>query len=125
MNFIALTGCNARAMADVAEHLLARVTDQGLAVAIFLYVDKPTMVEALRNNNPDGVGELWRVGPDPGRPGISHLVDAWISDTNPTVTAEETEGQLKRFAFRVQLLSPTTPAPTGAAPAHPPQKETT
>lgn len=98
MNVIGLTGANMRAMADVAELLLAAVSGSAHQVAIMLYLDHADQVRALRTNQL-GVTEIWRVGADPGRAYFDHLVDAFVDDG--ATLASDVAGQLARFLHHV------------------------
>ena len=79
MNYIALTGRDRQAMARAAEYLLTLVTEQQLAVAIMLHVNDVRAVTTLKvRASPYGVGELWRIGVDPERRLLHHLVDRHV-----------------------------------------------
>jgi hypothetical protein len=104
VNIIGLTGRNMRAMADVAEQLLVHISDNGLSVAVMLYVDEIQQVRAMRTNA-HGLTEIWRIGLDPTRPEFDHVLDAFIDDKRGAqALAEQTTRQVRRFATYLDLL---------------------
>lgn len=101
MNIIGLTGSNMRAMADVAEYLLAAVTQRDLHVAVMLYVENAHQVQLLRLGNTVGITEIWRVGIDARRPDLDRHLDANLPEHGALEVRAAAMHQLDRFEQRL------------------------
>jgi hypothetical protein len=105
MNVIGLTGANMRAMADVAEQLLALTAAARIAVSVILYVEDVDQVRILRANNL-GLTEIWRIGRDRTRPELDLLLDAHIDDSRgDEAVALAVTVQFARFTQFVSLTN--------------------
>jgi hypothetical protein len=99
MQVIALTSANERAMQAVAAQLLGAATTGQLRLSVLVGVKTAHEAAAVFQ----GGGELWRIGPDNGKPELDPLVDRAIDDTAPGRMASEVAQGLRRFMTRAAI----------------------
>lgn len=112
MKVLALTGVNPTTQALACELVLDQAKQAGVNIFVALYCDCPAQIQALADHG--HLVELWRIGADPEKPAMDHLVDACIADDAEAMPAA-IERQLLSFFFKAAIQP---------APALPHQEQT-
>jgi hypothetical protein len=102
---LALTGANHKAQALACELVLVHAKRAGVKIFVAPGFDCPEEIEALRTRG--HLVEVWRIGADPDRPSLDHLVDAHLTDDAAALPAA-IEQQLLAFTFKAATQPATT-----------------